>query len=130
MRIYLDTAPIIYIVEQVLPYRDALDKRLVGSGIVLVTSDMSRLECRVKPLRDNNVSLLADYDIFFQNAIQETVLLSKDVIDRATEIRATYGFSTPDAIHLAAATIAKCDSFLTNDLILKKYAAMIVETVQ
>jgi hypothetical protein len=47
----------------------------------------------------------------------------------ATEIRAVYGFPTPDAIHLAAATLSKCDIFLTNDLRLKQYSGIAVETL-
>lgn len=95
----------------------------------LVTSDMSRLECRVKPIRDNNPHLLADYDPFFQEVIHEVLTLSTEVMDLATKIRAVYGFRTPDAIHFAAATLAKCDLFLTNDLRLKQYKEVQVDSV-
>jgi len=54
MRIYLDTAPVIYTVERVPPYAAAVDARLSVPGIVLVASDLTRMECRVKPLRDGN----------------------------------------------------------------------------
>ena len=40
--------------------------------------------------------------------------MSREVIDHAAEIRAKYGFRTPDAIHLAAAVVSSCDVFLTN----------------
>lgn len=129
MRIYLDTAPIIYAVEAVMPYAAIFDERLVSAEIVLVASDLSRLECRVKPLRNQDAETLADYDLFFQDVTQEIIALSPEVIDRATEIRATYGFSTPDAIHLAAATVGQCDLFLTNDLRLQQYTAITVEVL-
>jgi predicted nucleic acid-binding protein len=129
VRIYLDAVPIIYVVEQVLPYSETLYRRFTNDGTMLIVSDRSRLECRIKPLRNNDMGLLADYDQFFQNVIQETVVLSSDVMDRATEIRATYGFRTPDAIHLAAAVYAGCDLFLTNDLRLKRFANIEIQTV-
>jgi predicted nucleic acid-binding protein len=72
MRLYLDTAPVIYTVEK-------------------------------------------DFDDFFMEIVSETISLSREVIDRATEIRAQYEFNTPDAIHLAAACVSKCDVFFTND---------------
>ena len=56
MRLYLDAAPIIYAVEQVLPYAAAVDARLSSSEVVPLTSDLTRLECRVKPLRDGDTT--------------------------------------------------------------------------
>ena len=45
MRIYLDSAVIIYDVEQVSPYSELLDSRLSLGDLVIVTSDLARLEC-------------------------------------------------------------------------------------
>jgi predicted nucleic acid-binding protein len=42
------------------------------------------------------------------------------VVDRATEVRALYGFRTPDALHLATALLLDCDTFLTGDEKLKR----------
>lgn len=130
MRIYLDTAPVIYTIEQVPLYAAAVDARLSATGIMLVASDLTRMECRVKPLRDGNTDLLKDYDEFFENAVMEIVALSREVIDRATEIRAQYGFKTPDAIHLAAAVESACDVFLTNDHQLNRFSDIAIEIVQ
>jgi predicted nucleic acid-binding protein len=66
-------------------------------------------------LREGNTALLHDYDDYFAEVVEEIVVLSRAVIDRATDIRARYGFRTPDAIHLAAAVVSGCDVFLTND---------------
>jgi predicted nucleic acid-binding protein len=88
------------------------------------------MECRVKPLRDGNSALLLDFDDFFAGTMTETVPLSREVLDRATEIRAKYGFQTPDAIHLAAATVSGCDVFLTNDHRLDRYSDIAVEVVE
>ena len=88
MRLYLDTAPVIYTVENVPIYAQAVDNRLVVPQVVRVASDLTRMECRIKPLRQGNMDLLRDFDDFFMEIVSETISLSREVIDRATEIRA------------------------------------------
>jgi predicted nucleic acid-binding protein len=129
MRIYLDAAPIIYLVEQVIPQAAIVDARISPAGIERVASHLTRMECRVKPLRGGDQALLLDFDTFFAASIAEFVLLSQSVVDRATEIRAQYGFKTPDAIHLAAAIESACDLFLTNDQQLTRFSGIAVEVV-
>ncbi len=115
MRVYLDSAPIIYLVEAVAPYAALLEARLSAPDTLQVCSDLTRLECRVKPLQTGNQALLTAYNRYLTEIIAESVPLSRVVVDRATELRAQYGFRTPDALHLAAAIISGCDVFLTND---------------
>jgi predicted nucleic acid-binding protein len=126
--IYVDTAPLIYLVEHVPHYGDLVAQRL-SSTDALVVSDLSRLECRVKPMRDSNNALLDDFDRFFNESVSEVVVLSREVIDRATQIRSRYGFKTPDAIHLAAAILSNCELFLTNDRRLDKFTELPVEAL-
>lgn len=130
MRLYLDTAPAIYTIESVPLYAAAVDARLSAPGVVRVASDLTRMECRVKPLRDGNVDLLKDYDDYFVEAAGEIVALSTEVIDCATDIRARYEFKTPDAIHLAAAVVSHCDIFLTNDHRLDRFSDITIQIVQ
>jgi len=130
MRLYLDTSPVIYTVEQVPGYAAAVDNALSAPGVVLVASDLTWMECRVKPLRDGHADLLKDYDEFFQNAVAEIIPLTREVIDRATEIRAQYGFKTPDAIHLPAAVVSGCDGFFTDDHRLDRFSDITIEIVQ
>ena len=65
MRLYLDAAPVIYTVEQVPLYAAAVDARLSAPEVVRVASDLTRMECRVKPMRDGNADLLNDFDDYF-----------------------------------------------------------------
>ena len=130
MRLYLDTAPVIYTVENVPIYAQAVDNRLVVPQVVRVASDLTRMECRIKPLRQGNMDLLKDFDDFFMEIVSETISRSREVIDRATEIRAQYEFKTPDAIHLAAACVSKCDVFFTNDHRLDRFEEINVEVIQ
>ena len=128
VRVYLDAAPVIYAVEQVPGYGAAVDARLAAPGVAPVTSGLTRLECRVKPLREGDGALLAGFDAFFADAAV-VVALTREVIDRATELRARHGVRTPDALHLAAAVASGCDEFLTNDLRLAHVPGIPVEVV-
>jgi uncharacterized protein len=130
MRIYLDAAPVIYLVEKIPPWADLVRARVEQPDVVLVARDLTRMECRVKPLRNGNRTLLHDFDEYLSNAVTEHTLLSTEVMDRAAEIRAAFRFKTPDAIHLAAATVSGCDVFLTNDHRLDSYTGIAVEVIR
>jgi len=129
VRLYLDACPVIYLVQQVQPWFSAVDRRLREEDVEVVVSDLTRLECRVKPLRDGDQGLLEDFEEFFRYAVAEVVPLSTAAVDRATEIRARYGFKAPDAIHLGAAQVSKCDDFLTNDHRLDGFPDMALEVL-
>ncbi len=92
----------------------------------VVVSDLTRMECRMRPIRSNATALLADFDLFFAAGTVEVVSLTRSVIDRATDLRARYGFKTPDAFHLAAAIDASCALFVTNDHRLDRCAEITV----
>lgn len=112
---YLDACCIIYMNEGAPEWRAAIASRLAAlpaSG-GLVTSRISRLECRSKPMSARDSALLARYDATFATA--RVVDVTAAIVERATELRARYGFRTPDAIHLATASEANVDVFLTGD---------------
>jgi uncharacterized protein len=66
MRLDLDACAIIYAIEGVQQFRDAVLARIAqveaSPDGMLITSRLSRLECRVKPLCDQNAPLLGHYD--------------------------------------------------------------------
>ena len=133
MRLYLDACTIIYAVEGEPTFRGTvlshLSRALSESGSTALTSALSRLECRVKPLKDENSALLKTYEDFFQHPRVQLADVSHAVIEEATVIRAKYGFRTPDAIHLATAILHRADLFLTNDASLKRCAEIAVQTI-
>jgi predicted nucleic acid-binding protein len=55
--------------------------------------------------------------------------ISSAVVESATDIRAKYGFKTPDAIHLATAILERADTFLTGDAQLGKCKDIRVEVI-
>ena len=127
MRIYLDSAPVIYAIQSVEPFFPSVSQWIGRPDAVLVVSDLTRLECRVLPIRDGNSLLLEAYDEFFSTGVKEIVPLSAGVVDRATDIRAQYGFTVPDSLHLAAALSSDCEVFLTNDRRLLGFGEISVE---
>jgi uncharacterized protein len=106
MRLYLDASAIIYSIESAPPFRDTVLARLSQlestEGVVL-TSRLSRLECRVKPLRESQKELLATYDEFFSRESIRVIEIGPAIVELATDLRVRFGFKTADAIHLATA---------------------------
>ncbi len=131
MRLYLDACTIIYLVESQPPFQAQVHARVAelrGSARAeIVTSRLSRLEVRTRPLRAGETDLLAAYERFFDLADVRIAEVDAAVIERATELRARHGFRSPDAIHLATAAIAQTDLFLTGDAALARCDEVKVE---
>jgi predicted nucleic acid-binding protein len=128
MNAYLDTVIVIYAIEGDANFRSRAHARLAiagSDGDTATTSDLTRLECLIKPLRTKNARLGTEYLQFLGKT--DVVSLTAAVIDKAAEIRAQFGFSLADSIHLAAAVGAGCDSFLTNDTRLSRFQEIVVE---
>ena len=132
MIVYLDSMIVIDLVEGPDPFRtqarDRLDQ-LVAAGDQAAISDLTRLECRVKPIRLGDAALLADYDAFFASPDLLRFGLPAPVFDRATEIRAQHGFRLADSLNLAAAVEHACGRFLTNDAQLRRFPDITVEVL-
>lgn len=128
-RIYIEASPTIYLVQQVLPWWTAIEARLSAPGVVVVSSDLTRMECLVQPLRANNATLVSDFETFFNARVAEVVPFVAAVFRKAAEVRARHNFKTPDALHLAAAVEGACDVFLTNDARLTTFPDITVEVV-
>jgi predicted nucleic acid-binding protein len=133
-RIYLDASAIIYLVEAISPFHATIVARLLpyrsDPQSCIVTSRLSRLECRVQPLRNADDRLLTEYDAFFSRERLILSTVTADIIERATDLRARYNFKTPDAIHLATAIEENVDLFLTGDEKLSRCAEVKVEVLE
>lgn len=133
MRLYLDASAIIYGIEGAPALRNILIARLAHAeemeGGIVFTSRLSRLECRVKPLRDRDAELLKKYDEFFTRGRLAVVEISAPIVEKATELRAGYGFKTPDAIHLATAIAQQADLFITGDAALTRCVELTVDVL-
>jgi len=133
-RVYLDASAIIYFVEAESLFHTAAVQSVgrfrSDPESRLVTSRLSRLECRVKPAQDSDQELLAKYDAFFKRRRLVSADVTAAVIERATELRSRHRFKTPDAIHLATAIEEHADLFLTGDDDLKRCTQVKVEILR
>ena len=105
--VLLDASVIIYLLEGNSVTRASVQEVLRGlmtdnDPPLLAVSALSRLECRVRPLREGNAPLLERYDTFFDDPGLLVVPLDAAVVDRATELRARYRLRTPDALQAAS----------------------------
>ena len=113
---YLDAAPIIYLIEQHSTFGPRTATWLASNATALVSGELARLECLVMPIRLGNASRVQDFDTFFTTQLDLLVTLTRPIYDRAVQIRAAYRrFKAVDALHLASAVESGCDAFLTND---------------
>ena len=130
--IYADANILIRLLEGEPGTRSELEGRLAtcrGQAGSLATSTLSRLECRCKPMRTVDLAILALYDGFFLSPEVHLLSITDEVIEKATELRAAWKFSTPDAIHLATAIVAEASVFLTGDKQLRQCSEIVVELI-
>lgn len=115
----LDTAVFIYFIEEhplYLPLAESLFAALNEERLVGVTSTVTLLETLVVPIRAGEIGIAAEYKRFLSHSRGLHLLdLDRDLVRLAAEIRARGGLKTPDALQIAAALMAGCSSFVTND---------------
>lgn len=115
----LDTAPLIYFIEQNTKYLQLVRlffQALSQGDFQFVTSTLTLTEVLVHPLRAGNIELAGQYrDILLNQENLLTLPVSPTVAETAAQIRATQNLRTPDAIQITTAIEAGATFFLTND---------------
>lgn len=115
----LDTAPLIAFIAKEEPYLELvrpLFQAIDQGKIHAVTSTVTLIEVLVRPLREKDEALAAQYQEILTRAKHLTTLpLSEAVALQAAELRATLNLRTPDAIQVATALIGGADTLITND---------------
>jgi len=118
-RVFLDTNIFIYILEGTGPAAEqatALVERMAGRGDEIMTSAMTLGEVLVRPMQNNNESLIRLYREYLAPPILRILPFTEDCAVHFARIRATdRAIKPPDAIQLACVAQARCDLFLTND---------------
>ncbi|MCD2449354.1 PIN domain-containing protein [Methylicorpusculum oleiharenae] len=110
-RVYLDACMVIHLVEGNSQQQQVLKRALLGQKVF--SSELVRLESRIKALRENQSSFLMIYEQFFIDC--QMIDLYSIVFGQTTDLRVIHHLKTPDALYLAAALTANCDQFWTND---------------
>lgn len=122
--LFLDTAPVIYYVEQHPVYGALVEEifaRIDAGDIQAVTSPITLLECLVVPLRLGQASLVRDFTDLIARGYGTTFTpINEAIASRGAELRATYNLTLADAIQVATALVVGCGAVLTNDSDLKR----------
>ncbi len=131
--LFWDACAIIYFVEGVRPWADRVVEvvqRLDDGHSGHAVSQLSLLECRIKPLREQNATVLARYERFFSRRDLIEVPMSREIVLEAARIRAACNLKTPDALQAATAlSLPAPSTFLTNDGVFERVAGLDVELI-
>lgn len=117
-KVYVDTAVLIYTLEVNTDYFSLLQPlwtKFQAQEIELISSELILMEVLVLPLRNNNESLVSDYEQLLLNSAMQLIPINQSILRRAASLRATNSIKTPDAIHAATAISVNCDLLITND---------------
>lgn len=123
-RLFLDTAPVIYFVENNPVYRQRVQAifELVDAGsLEVVTSPITLSECLVYPFRLQQTKAIDQFRELLVNGPNVVfVVIDQFIAEKASQLRAQYNLTLPDALQAATALLAGCDAFLTNDPVIKR----------
>ena len=123
-RLYVDSAPLIYYVEENSAYLEKM-RKVVGiidtTDLLAYSSVLTLTEVLVMPLRLGDRRLVQAYqEILLAGDDYEIVAVTPEIAVTAADIRARYGLGTPDSLHVACAVATQCDAMLTNDSDMKR----------
>lgn len=116
--IYIDSAIIIYTIEGNTNYLIALQplwEQFQSGSIELMTSELTLMEVLVQPLKNNNKSLVTDYEKILTALSIQLLPIDRTILKNAAQLRSTKNIKTPDAIHASTAMRYSCTMFLTDD---------------
>lgn len=117
-RIALDTAPLIYWIEDHPDYAPILEDLFTNGHAarhMLFTSALTLLEVLVVPYRRADDVLAGRYEAALTAGDIDLVALDVDALRVAAWLRARFRVATPDAMQLACALASGCTTFVTND---------------
>lgn len=132
--IYLDTSPIIYMLEDVKTYSERVHDFVIShfcNNAMFTTSTITNTEYLVIPYRMQDYQKMMDYERFKKILKMRVIAADEAITKYAAQIRAKYsGIKAMDALQLASAIISGCDVFLTNDKQLRQVAEIPVLLVE
>jgi predicted nucleic acid-binding protein len=131
--IFLDTAPLIYYIEENKAYANLLNELFTegeNRTCRFISSIITLIEVLTLPLREQNKELAEKYEeILTHSGAIEIVDTNSKIAKMTAQLRADYSLKTPDAIQLATAIYSSANYFLTNDKRLKMVSEINVVTI-
>ena len=117
---FLDASALIYLVEGEAPWAEATQATLQqlaveAPDLTLAVSRLSVLVCRVAPLRRGDQASLERFEALFAKPDLLVVELSASVVELATQLRASHGLRTPDALQAACLELGPEAVMITGD---------------
>jgi predicted nucleic acid-binding protein len=123
-RLYTETAPLIYYVEENPTYlakMNAIIEAIEDNPIEAISSVITLTEVLTHPLRLGQARLVQEYrDILLNSKEFRLLPITPRIAESAADLRARYNLRTPDALHVASSIDARCNAFLTNDVGIKR----------
>lgn len=123
MKIFIDTAPFIYLLENNLKYLTFLRKYfadLYEEQDDVSTSVITFSEYCIKPIMDGDEVLIRSFERFLYKMDIPILNVNKAHAEYAARLRAKYLFlKGMDSLQVGIACVEECDKFLTNDIELK-----------
>jgi predicted nucleic acid-binding protein len=123
-RLFLDTAPVIYYIENHPQYFSVVEPIFahIDNGLlVAVTSSVTLSECLVIPYRLGQPQI---QQLFINQLVNgnntQFKPIDSNIAQQAAELRSRYNLALLDAYQVAIAIDASCEAFLTNDIALKR----------
>ena len=113
-RVFIDTAPIIYFLEN-----SSIKKfftRCMKEHIQIVTSTLTIEEYLVSPYSKGKLEYVDNFKRFIEYMNIEVVDIDSSIAEQGAKIRGQYkNFKAMDALQIATSIVKKCDMFFTND---------------
>lgn len=131
--IFLDTSPIIYLIENNHRYYSKVSRFLIDSIITEMTfstSVISIAEFGVKPKKIGKLELINEMEQLLSSLQVKVADVTIEIANLASTLRAHYEFLKGiDSLQLAVAINLNCNLFLTNDKALKQVSEIKVLTM-
>ena len=121
--VYWDTMLFIYWLEAQPQHGKQVERihqRMAQRGDQLCTSVFTLGEILTGAYKAGRTTEAQEIRRYFESGAVRLLAFNTEAADRFARIRAQYKVSPADAIHLASASVAQVDLYLTNDVGLKK----------
>lgn len=104
---FFDASALVYLIDGKEPFAAKVRKELAAAArkhpdLTAALSRLTWLECRVRPMRANDIAVLAAFDAFFTRSDLVWVELGREVVELAAAIRVASGLKTPHALQAAS----------------------------
>lgn len=133
-KIFLDTAPVIYFLDETALFKTHADKifeDILISRKKIFTSPITCEEYLTYPYRNNDEKAVENFWQFIYEFKITVRKIDNAIAVEAAKIRAEYRhIKTMDALQLAAAVCSGCDLFLTNDKQLRQFDKIKCMTIE